>query len=494
MKMSKIMAVAVLAVLILSACTPALNWQNHISFRSSGQDLSLSHVGATELVTSCISRNLHYVSIALDTVFFRDLPGMFGADVTFGLEIRGILPNGAPLKTVLDVQRSTGGHAFLSFDNLALLEPFLYTGQNITITLFFKAVGKTLASVIKGRIAGASDLVKKIDPRKSAQVSTAGNLFSSIIGAITGKQEVWKYSFTLYPCDSIMRDKPDMLFTAARHIMMAVPPANAPSKYKQAFKPSQIFKQLKLRGNRLIYRSNGEEYHGSPYIVLNITRYKRYPKTDTPLRKVVTQVDNLIANRNYEVAMTNLYNLRVAINDDKVITEEEKNLERSWSDFREAKIEAAVAAKGKDGPHEVNSMLKQVKQLLRISTQFNHILEPYERKKINFRISRISSKLKDRCEELKLPVPPRLNMMLNVIKHQEKRRLAKKLEEQKLLKQASLRKVDWKRVERIYIGDPTPFYKKWWFWTILGVLAVGGATIGWYAIVKDVEPASLPAQ
>jgi hypothetical protein len=49
--------------------------------------------------------------------------------------------------------------------------------------------------------------------------------------------------------------------------------------------------QHQLGANRLVSIATEEEFTELPYVVINITRYKRYPKTDTPLRNAVSTVD-----------------------------------------------------------------------------------------------------------------------------------------------------------------------------------------------------------
>jgi hypothetical protein len=68
----------------MAACGPGtLDWRNYASFRTTGagKDVAVAQIDPSEQVTAGVSRNLHYVSIALDSVFFRDLPGLAGRTV-----------------------------------------------------------------------------------------------------------------------------------------------------------------------------------------------------------------------------------------------------------------------------------------------------------------------------------------------------------------------------------------------------------------------------
>ena len=375
----------------MTACKlPCINWQSHVSFRVSKKNLSIAEIDPKEKLEACVSKDLHYVTIALDTVFFRDLPGFFGNSVVFGFEISGVLPNGEPIKTVLDVSEVAREHAFMSFDNVAVIEPFLYSGQNITITLHFEVVGSKEKDNIKGRVDGCQ-MCKKLDPMNFTPIKQALNIFNTIVGIFRPKPIKYKYTFSLYPCDSVYRDKPDRLFTATRHILLSIPPADAPPKYKH-LKPHLLMPKLKMRGNRLIYKKTGEEYYDTPYLILNITRFKRYPK-ETEIAKLEKKIDNFIERGNLEAAKTNLANLAVAINEDKVITQEEKNLARSLKDWRETKIKILVAKKGGDPDAMKRLIKKEVGILKGVLKDFKNMLYPFEVKKFNYRLARQGRRL-----------------------------------------------------------------------------------------------------
>ena len=212
----------------VASCSLGMDWKSHSSFRSYGKDLKLAHIDPNETLHGVVNANLHYINLAIDSVFVRNLPGLMGQSVAVGLEITGALPNGKAIQTVIELKEGTGEHSFLSFDNLAVVEPFLYTGQNLTLALHFRAVAKDEVQHLKGRLAGAGDSVKKINPAKFAALETGVDLFRSVMSAFTKRELNWKYQFTLYPADSVYRDKPEMLLTAARHILLIGPPPGAP--------------------------------------------------------------------------------------------------------------------------------------------------------------------------------------------------------------------------------------------------------------------------
>jgi hypothetical protein len=405
MKRIRVVAAIAVAAAAISGCggLSAIDWRNHINLRSAGagnKKVALSQVEANEVVENAISRDLHYVTISLDSVFFRNLPGIFsGATVVLGFEIQGILPAGKAIKTVFEPKKSVGRDSFLAMDNLTVIQPFLYTGQNITMTLHFKAVKDEDTPNINGMISGAANLLKKLNPIADTIVDTAKNIFTKIFSGLSMKELEWKYSFTLYPADSVYRDKPELLFLAGRYILVATPPTSASEALRKKVNMRTLTTELKLRGNRLVWTTgNEDEYTETPYIVLNVTRYKRYPAEDTELRKAVKKVDNLYETGALENALENLKNVGAEIINDKVITQNEKNLERSLMDLRKAKIQAAMAKSKNSADEEKKFNQEQIKHLDNILKEFGGpqgILEPYEVKDFNFQKNRLERIVKE---------------------------------------------------------------------------------------------------
>jgi hypothetical protein len=465
-----------------AGCFGEVSWSNHISFRSYGRGLHLSHVDPEELLVGRISRKLHYVSLSLDAVFFRDLPGLFQRDVVFGFEIRGAGPKA--IKTVLEVTEAAGEHSFLSFDNAAVLQPFLYDGRNMEITLWFKSTAKDQVGNIKGRLSGAGDALKKLNPLADQAIGLANNIFEGVIGAFVQKEQSWKYTFTLYPADSTYRDKPELLFTAGRHILLSMPPANAPKQYR-FLKPANLIKYLGMRGNRLIWNHSEEEFNELPYIILNITRYKRYPTEDTPLRKMVTEVVKAYETGNLDMARGNLKNVRGLIFEDKVITQREKNLEQLWTEFREAQIDTAQAEKDGNKEKQLDGYLQQLKFLFDILRGFPEILEPFEIKNIDFMVSRLVASY-ERLAQIAGKNTEDLNKLVET-RRSDAEMAKKKARDEEVARQRLMAKHDVRMRSKVKppkdVMDAIASlrtaimrpWRKWWFWAIVGGAVLGGA-------------------
>jgi hypothetical protein len=468
-----------------TGCFGEISWSNHLSFRSYGRGLHLSHVDPDEVLLGRISRNMHYVSISLDSVFFRDLPGLFQRDVVFGFEIGGA--GDKRIKTVLEVTEAAGEHAFLSIDNAAVLQPFLYKGQNIEITLWFKSTAKDNVGNVKGQLAGVGDTLKKLNPLAEGAVNLANGIFDRVIGAFVKKEQSWKYAFTLYPADSTYRDKPELLFTAGRHILLSMPPAGAPKPYR-FLKPANLIKYLGLRGNRLVWRHNDEEFHELPYIILNVTRFKRYPSQTTPLRLATNQMEAAYEQGNLELARNKVKELGGLIFEDKVITQREKNLEQLYKEFREAKIDTAQAEKDGNKEKQLEGMLSQIKFLSDILANFPMILEPADVSDVDFKLNRLVSHYERLAQIAGKPADEAQKLLeLRRAKIEQARAEFRKEE---IMRQKMLAKYDTAKVSKTppppeilaAIKDlrtaVTRPWRKWWFWTAVGVgvAAAGAAT------------------
>lgn len=492
---------ALLGLLLALGCNSSIQWKNHMAFRSYGKSITLSQIDPKEQLHGAIRANLDYVSVALDSVFFRDLPGMVGRQVAFGLELLGALPDGTPVKTVMDLAEPRGDNAFLSFNNAVMVKPFLYTGRNITIRLHFKTVARSAAANVMGRIQAAQDSLKTIEPTSMAGRDLGLALFSTVMPVFSKKEQHWKYQFTLYPAESTMRDKPEMLFTAARHILICLPPANAPGAYK-AIKPRLLLRMLNLQGNRLVWKQSRRAYTTTPYIVLNVVRYRRYPSSATRLKQLVKKVDDLTENGNYKLALAGIANLGAAINEDRVITETEKNLQRAWQDYRQARVRMLMEKRealqqgtaGNDAGARLaeGRVLKQVLAQLRylgdIRSQFAQVLYPYEVKRIQYRLGRLTLEAKRLSRALNAP-PAQAALVAQVVM-EVKTQIGKAkpvLKIKKVPKPRPLPKIVLPSEDMLAAISHKPLVKKWWFWTLIGLAAAGVGSTAIYYLTRQAE-------
>ncbi|MBI3074572.1 MAG: hypothetical protein HYY84_20860 [Deltaproteobacteria bacterium] len=362
----------------LSCGRTAIDWRNHVSFKAKNKEITVAHTEGDEVVKNKIRTNLDYVAISLDSAFFRNLPGLGDAEVAFGLSMDGIRSDQKPVRTVLDVRKGVGGNAFLSFDNLLAVEPFLYTGQNVTLTLQFQAIPDKSAPTIKAQVDGQKSFLRKIIPFNTAIVDKASELFGQVMNAVIWQKLDWKYSVTFFSADRIYREKPDLLFTAGRYIIIAIPPANA-SGFEH-ITATKLLKRLRLRGNRLVDLVRDEEYYDTPYVVINITRFKRYPATqDSKLFQTLKQMEEHIENQNWEMASSTIVQLPAIITADAIITSREKNFYRTQLDIFKLRMDVGQAKKNNQAEPELQALMKLIEKTYRMVAEFGDLSEKQDR-------------------------------------------------------------------------------------------------------------------
>jgi hypothetical protein len=358
---------------LLLSSTPSLaaNWQTYASYRATGGELSQGLVEKHDLVRGKIRRDLHYVSLALETVFVRDLPGFSGTtDVVLGLEVEGLLPEGKVLQAITDVQSASGESVF--FDNALALDPVVYSGRSVTVTLHFRSVSREAAAHFKGRISTASDLLKKYSLTASDILSEVTQVFAGVMG--TSARASWKYSFTLHPAEGVIHDKPENLLTAARHILVALPPLDAPRELRH-LTPSFLARALKLTGNRLVWRESERLYSETPYLILNVLRHRRYPRFGTEIQKTKRDLEQTFALGNLARCEEILFRLGAAIAGASGVTVSERNYELDTKEMWALRIQAARARAAQDPAREADFLARELAALASLKENYIEILE-----------------------------------------------------------------------------------------------------------------------
>lgn len=478
---------------MMGACRTYVDWKVHVSLRSSSEDFKLSTIDPAEAVRGAVLRNQNYASIAIERVFFRDLPGIFNKHVAFGVEVMGVLPGGKAIKNVVEIKQGQGEHGILSFENPTMIRPFLYQGRAITISLAFRVVAPKAVAHISGQLESAGDLIRNIDPAKSSSVKMGESIWSKVLESV-GQTFTWRYTMTLQPAEGSFRDQPQLLFTGSRHILLLLPPPNAPKRFKQ-YTPVELVRRLKLHGSQLVWKKSGKAYFQTPYMILNIVRYKRYPKENTEIKKFTRQVDNFVANGNYKHAQSSLQSLGVAINEDQVITTREKNLERAWLDYRSALVAEKLALQQGDKAAQYNQILLQLDQLILISQQFDDILYKAERSDMAYKRSKLLLRARNLAQEMGKPGKKLRNYSL-LVKKVGKSAAAQATAAVAVKKPLSMGQIaELIKKHQVTTREPptsyAPFYHKWWFWTLVSAAA---ATTGLVIYFGARSPGMLEAQ
>src|SRR5438552_8879431 len=116
--------VAWLLVATTAACGSTVEWRYYAPFRVIGQERAVSPVDPAEVHYAGVASKLHYVSITVDSVFYRNLPGTMGKEVAIGIDLGGALP--APVKTVSEPSSAQGQEGLLFFERPFAIDPFIY--------------------------------------------------------------------------------------------------------------------------------------------------------------------------------------------------------------------------------------------------------------------------------------------------------------------------------------------------------------------------------
>jgi hypothetical protein len=477
-KMSRLGKVKPLAwltlVTLLPSCGSLVSWNYYAPFRLMGEERAVSPVDPAEVHHFGVASRLHYLSITVDAVYFRNLHKTLGRQVALGIDLQGAVDKQS-IKTVSEPVSATGPQSMLFFERPFAVDPFLYRGLPLRLTLSFRDVGPSEAANLRGRLAALGlGVARKLVPGATERLKLHATQYEAFMGK-DHKGKLFSYTFSLYPSD-MEGVRQDLVVTGGRHVFIGIPSPSSP-KFINKVKPADIAYKLRLEGRRLHWRHNGREYTDSPYIILSIIRYKRYPSDDTALRRAANSVDRFIEQENWQMARSNLGTIGSALLEERGITQMERNLEQAWKDYRAARIEHGEAkAKGEKEPQLV-ALLKQIKLLGYIGKDFQQILEPAEEKDLLFRAKRLARQSEELSRELGKPEGD-----------------AKKIADEAI---ASIKIVEPPPpppglkppdVVKIIVAKPEPFYTRWWFYALLGVAGAGFASGLGYAVTRPNDP------
>lgn len=477
MKSTMRVAAGVLAILTFAGCRGAVEWRYYAPFRVIGQERAVSPVDPAEIHFAGVASKLHYISIVVDGVFFRNLPGTLGKDVAIGVELAGALEKS--VKTVSEPASAQGRDGFLFFDRPFAIDPFLYRGVPLRLTFTFRDVTPAESTNLRGRLQGLGLIggAAKLIPDAVEKLTAHATQFEAFLGK-AHKDKLFTYTFSLYPSD-MEGVRQDLVVTGGRHVFIGIPAAESPKTIRKV-RPADIVYKLRLAGRRLEWRHDGKEYNDSPYVLISVIRYKRYPSEETPLRQAVKGVDRFVEQTNWKLARSNLANIGAALLEDKVLTQMERNLEVAWRDVREARINAGEAQTAGDKEGLLVALLKQVKLMGHIGKDFQQILEPFEVKDILFQVKRLSRQAEELGTELSKPTTDISNVTTVALGS------IQPPVEAPTNPNLALKPPD---VVKVEITKPEPFYTRWWFYALVGVAAAGviaGTTAGViYALPGD---------
>lgn len=468
-----------LACAFAAGCAGSAEWRYYAPFRLHPQDQVLWNVDPAEIHFAGVASKLHYVSMSVDAVYYRDLPNTRGRQVAIGFELDGALP-GRALKTISEPVTAKQPNGALFFGRPFEIEPFLYRGLPLKLTLTFRDVGPTESKNLLGRLqALALGVGRALSADAVDKLAVHQAQFEGFLGkAHSGK--LHRYTFTLYPID-MDGVRQDLTLTAGQHVFIAIPAQGAPKEITQV-RPADLLYKLRLRGRQLEWR-DGREYTESPYVVLSIRRYRRYPRDDAPFRREAQKVDRLIEQGNLTLARSNLANVATALLEEKAITQMERNLELARQDVRAARIEAGLQVGDTQKAARLAALVRHVKRLGDIGRDFAQILEPAEVKELAFEARRLGRQARELGAELGVPAEPlakETGDALAAIKPP-------------VMPPASPVRLDKPpEVVTITVTKPTPFYKTWWFYALSGLAGAGFLSGTAWAVTRGGAPPAGP--
>lgn len=246
---------------------------------------------------------------------------------------------------------------------------------------------------------GAGRALRRLNPTQDREVHLGAMLHTSVLGGL-GNPERWRYSFTLYPANSAYRDRPDLLVLEGRAVFIFKLPPGSTRKTRLPNTAGELAPQLAVRDGALIWKATQAPYTETPYLVMDFSRYARWSNEETDLRKTLSRVDDLL-EANPEQALAQLAIVPGLIVNDTHITQNEKNLERALLDIRQARAEAALAAKRGDKAAELKQRQRLAKLLTDVAKEFAPMLEPAEVRNMEF----LRDRAQRRAQELGIPTP-----------------------------------------------------------------------------------------
>jgi hypothetical protein len=232
MNASRSRFVGLLVVTALAGCAPRAEWRYYAPFRVIGAERAVSPVDPAEVHYAGVASNLHYVAITIDSIFYRNLAGTAGKEIALGIDLGGALPK--DVKTVSEPVAAAGKEGFLFFERPFAIDPFLYRGVPLRLTLTFRDVKGPESRNLKGRLQALGFLggARKLIPGAEERLKLHATLFDAFLGA-AHKDSLFAYTFSLYPSD-MEGVRQDLVVTGGRHVFIGIPSPGRVGQSKRA--------------------------------------------------------------------------------------------------------------------------------------------------------------------------------------------------------------------------------------------------------------------
>ena len=357
-----------LALFVLAGGTcgrKLIDWHNYISFQSRGGQLKEIAVSTTGSSRNAVRAGVDYVSISLDKIFLRNLPGVFGTRLVLLMTFKGV--GDKPIKYPfgpIDVDE----HGYVTVDGLEVLSPFLYRGDTISITLEMHIIPKNKLKEMNVLLSEVKSTAAKINVAAVKVIDFASGMFSKVANLLHRKY-VWRYRFSLVSQEQTRPDKDEMYFAGTRYVIAAIPPAFVKEPRLKNINALSIKQQLKFQGNRLTWK-NDREYLDTPYIILNVRRLAGTSRSTSKMTKALNDIKVDIVAGNHEEARKKLRAFEAEIYRNAVMTEHQKQLMMLWRRYYSMEIKVRKNKEQQKDKAELGARNRQVRILKRMLRRF----------------------------------------------------------------------------------------------------------------------------
>jgi hypothetical protein len=327
---------------------------------------------------------LHYVTLAIRSIFLRDVVGLRAGDwVRVGVRIDGAELR--PWKVPVGAEEVAGDHRFVSIEDPLRLGPFFYEGRPLRVEIVL-ALGRRETLAAAGRTRSIQPMV--VDPTATdaeAQRGRTSRAYEPVFDALY-RREHPSFSVTLNPPEPAGRASASRPFqrgrlgtaithhggpspgplVAGRHVFLAAPAADAPKRVR-AVTPERLAPWLYVgaRGLRLRWTHSREEFTETPYVVIDVERHARHPGGDHRLTQAMERLRTLVSE-NHPDARAQLQQTRQLIHRAPVVTRAERNLALFRCDLLDAELDRVAAKVRGDARAQYDASLRQAQVLTKV--------------------------------------------------------------------------------------------------------------------------------
>lgn len=300
----------------------------------------------------------YYLSLEGVSVVLPKTPGVRkGNHIVIGARLRGALPGGRSVATIADPQPASQDSR-VEFRSFPAFGAFPVGRQPLSLVFQTLPVSGNDLLYLRGRLAGAAGLLRRLDPREPRVRQTGRALHASVF---TASRDPRKWAFTVrLPRQPV----------ATTYVAIALPPRQAHAQGDA----HRLARALRLGSTGLTWARSGEAYTETPHVIFRLTRHARDPRGQDPgVRTAVRAFESHRRASRWKEAQKALDDIDRAI-DEAAILKRERLLELGLNEARRAGLRAALASQQRDQDAAERYRERQGLLLTRILRQFRGFL------------------------------------------------------------------------------------------------------------------------